>query len=395
MFDPGNPFDSIIRWLIGCTVYLVVGLLPTCGVLYVIYFILTLPMRRNERARTFLDLLELGLKGGRTPEGAVADAAASRDNSLGARFHLLAAHLEQGLRLSEALEKVPRLLPPQVIAMLQTGERIGNISKVLPACRLLLRDSVSHVRGALNYIILLAFVVTPFAVIVPVLIRVKVLPSFRMVFQGMLEGAQLPALTRFVFGTDTIAMWLQIGALALIWFLTLAYIGGPRLQLWVGRVLPSAASAWDSVLWRLPWRRKRLQRDFSAMLAMLLEAEVPEPEAVRLAGDATANAAVQRRVSRAVALLGQGVALPVALQAVDDCGEFRWRVANALRGGLGFVRALSGWHEALDAKAFQLEQAAAQLTTTFLVLLNGAIVGCIVLAIFMALIKLINMASLW
>src|SRR5437762_331000 len=82
----------------------VLCLLAACGLIYLIYFLLTLPMRRNERARFFLDLLELGLKQGRTPEAAVADAAASRDRSLGARFHLLAAHLETGMRLSQALE---------------------------------------------------------------------------------------------------------------------------------------------------------------------------------------------------------------------------------------------------------------------------------------------------
>jgi type II secretory pathway component PulF len=395
VFDSGDPFDSIARFVIGSAVYVLLGLVPTVAALYAIYFIVTLPMRRTERGRIFLDMLEFGLKDGRTPEGAVTDAAASRDTSLGARFHLLAARLEQGLSLSQGLEKVPRLLPPQVCAMLRVGQRIGDVGKVLPASRLLLRDSVSQVRGALNYLLLLGFVVTPFAIVLPILIRVKVLPSFRAVFEGMLEGTELPAFTRFVFGTDTITLCLQLAALALIWFLTLAYIAGPRLQNWLGVLSPSATAAWDRVLWRLPWRRKRLQRDFSAMLALLLEAEVPEAEAIRLAGDATANTAVQRRASRAVGLLSQGVALPEVLRAVDDCGEFRWRLANALRSGFGFVRALAGWHEALDAKAFQLEQTAAQVTTTLLVLLNGAIVGCIVLGIFMALIKLLNMATLW
>ena len=41
------------------------------------------------------------------------------------------------------------------------------------------------------------------------------------------------------------------------------------------------------MLCRLPWRRKRFQRDFSAMLAVLLDAEVPETEAVGLAAEAT------------------------------------------------------------------------------------------------------------
>src|SRR2546428_10186469 len=90
--------------------YIVAGLLPACGAVYLIYFLLTLPMRRNERARFFLDLLERGLKEGRTPEATLAEAAASRDRALGVRFHLLAACLEQGLRFSEALDRVPRVL---------------------------------------------------------------------------------------------------------------------------------------------------------------------------------------------------------------------------------------------------------------------------------------------
>ena len=44
-----------------------VGLALSVAFLYLGYFLLTLPMRRNERARLLLDLLELGLKEGRTP----------------------------------------------------------------------------------------------------------------------------------------------------------------------------------------------------------------------------------------------------------------------------------------------------------------------------------------
>ena len=141
--------------------YLLLGLVPACGAIYLIYFILTLPLRRNERARMLLDLLELGLRDGQTPEATITGASRSRDRSLGVRFHLLAAHIEAGLRLGQALVLVPRLLPAQVRAMLNVGERIGDIRKVLPACRLLLRDGVSDVRGALNYLILVTFAISP------------------------------------------------------------------------------------------------------------------------------------------------------------------------------------------------------------------------------------------
>ena len=390
-------FHSDPLWAIGTIavavlIYLLVGLVPVCGISYVIYFLLTLPMRRTERARMFLDVLELGLQEGRTPEAAVIGAAASRDRSLGVRFHLLAAHLEQGMRLSQALDQVPRVLPPQVRAMLSTGERIGDIRKVLSACRLLLRDSVSYVRSALNYLVLLALAISPAMVVVPIILRVQVLPKMKEVFAGMLEGQSLPAFTQLVFGGSTSIMVIQICIVGFIWLVTLAYLGGPRLHGWVHRLLPGFQ---DWLLVRLPWRRKRLQRDFSAMLAVLLDAAVPEAEAVTLAAQSTANLAIIGRAQKVCALLKGGVSLPEALRALDSSPELQWRLANALRRGSGFVRALTGWHESLDAKAFQLEQTAAQLTTTALVLINGAIVACILIAVFLILVTIMNQASLW
>ena len=100
-----DPLYAIAVSALAFVVYLLLGVVPTCAASYGIYWLLTLPQRRSERARIFLDLLELGLREGRTPEAAVAGAAASRDRSLGVRFQLLAAHLEGGLRLSQALEQ--------------------------------------------------------------------------------------------------------------------------------------------------------------------------------------------------------------------------------------------------------------------------------------------------
>src|SRR4051812_30490994 len=111
---------EIAQFIVVLFGYIALGLLPLCAVLYAVYFLLSIPMRRKERARLFLDLLDLGLKDGRSPELAIQGAAASRDTSLGARFHLLAAYLEEGMSLTQALEEVPRLLPPNVTAMLKT-----------------------------------------------------------------------------------------------------------------------------------------------------------------------------------------------------------------------------------------------------------------------------------
>src|ERR1035438_6124926 len=99
-----NPLYGIAVSALAFVIFLLLGVLPICGVSYAIYWLLTLPLRRNERARLFLDLLELGLREGRTPEAAVAGAAASRDRSLGVRFHLLAGHPEGGVDRRRAVE---------------------------------------------------------------------------------------------------------------------------------------------------------------------------------------------------------------------------------------------------------------------------------------------------
>lgn len=387
----GGVFDAPIGLGILFLVYLLIGLPLICGILYAAYYLLTLPLRRNERSRMLLDLLELGLKDGRTPEAAILEAADTRDPAMGRKNYLLGAHLRSGLRLSEALERVPQILPSQIRAMLKAGERIGDIAKVLPACRQLLRDAVSQVRGAHNYLILLAFCVTPITLLIPIMIAVKVLPQFQMIFNSMGLGS-MPAFSMMVFSQERVFLLVQTAFLLLLWALMIAYIGGPRLREWINRLLPGAP---DALAILLPWKRKRLQRDFSSMLAMLLDASVPEPEAVMIAAEATANRVMIRRGDRMRALLAQGVKLPVALRELDDSGELRWRIENALHARGGFLRALAGWHEALDAKAFQVEQASAQVATTALVLVNGVMVACIVIAVFLLLINLINEACLW
>ena len=77
-------------------------LLP--ALIYAAYFCISLPMRRQERAQFFLDLLETGLQDGRSLEQTVTTLSESRDRALPVRFHLLAAHIENGMSFGQALE---------------------------------------------------------------------------------------------------------------------------------------------------------------------------------------------------------------------------------------------------------------------------------------------------
>ena len=136
-------------------------------------------------------------------------------------------------------------------------------------------------------------------------------------------------------------------------------------------------------------------RDFTSVLSVLLDSGVPEAEALNLAGEAADNLVLKGRAARAREMIASGIPLNDAFVAIDGSGELNWRLRNAIRSGNQFSASLGGWHQVLDARAFQHEQTAAQLFTTFLVLFNGAIVGSIALGFFLVLATLMYDATLW
>ncbi len=355
------------------------------GSIFLIHFFFTLPMRRAERARLFLDLLEGALNRSQPIEEMILSIAQSRDRTVGVRFHLLAAHIEDGLRFSEALEKVPRFLPPQITAMLRAGEKLGDLKKVLPACREILRDRPAAVRSAMHYMVLVVLLFSPVFGSVLALTIIFVIPRFKDVAAGLNTG--LWPETIFVFANTGWLIGFEIIISLMMMGVVLLYIGGPGLVRWFQfRSVPVV----DWITWRIPWKQKRLQRTFSAMLAVLLDGGVPEAVAVSLAGDCTANEICRRRSQRVVTAIQQGTKLDDAVRAFDDSGEFRWRLANATHARGGFLTALRGWHESLDARAFQQEEATAHAVTTGIVIWNGLLVALIATAMFGIIIAILN-----
>jgi type II secretory pathway component PulF len=289
------------------------------------------------------------------------------------------------LRTVAALEKVPRFLPPQIAAMFRAGEKLGDLKKVLPACREILRDRPAGVRSAVHYMILVVLLFSPVFVFVVMMTAVYTIPKFREVAAG--SNVKLWPETLFVFGHTGWLIGFELLIFLLLALVTLIYIAGPQfVRRFQFRGLPFV----DWIAWHIPWKQKRLQRTFSAMLAVLIDGGVPEAEAVRLAGDCTANEICRRRSQRVVAAFEKGIKLDEAVRAFDDSGEFHWRLTNATHARGGFLNALGGWHEALDARAFQQEEATAHVVTSGIVILNGLLVALIATAMFGMLVAIVN-----
>ena len=376
---------NVFAFLFVLFCYAVFILLPGGAVAVLMHFLLSLPMNRRDRALFFLDLLETVLQRGQPVEQAIVSAAENHDHAIGVRFFIVAAHIEGGARLGEALEKEPRFLPPQVNAMLRVGEKLGDLEKILPACREVLRVAPDTVRTTMHYMVAILLLFAPVACWLIILLSVFVIPEFKALAAGM--NFQVWPLTMFVFEHTSWLVEFEMAIFALLMFVAVIYIGGPGFVRWFQfRSVPVA----DWVAWHIPWKRKKLLRAFSAMLAVLLDGGVPEAVAVRLAGDCTANEICRHRAHRVIAALEKGVKLDEAVRAFDDTGEFHWRLTNATHAHGGFLNALRGWHEALDAKAFQQEETATHILTSGLVVMNGLVVALIATSMFGMLVMILK-----
>ncbi|MBC8326708.1 MAG: type II secretion system F family protein [Verrucomicrobia subdivision 3 bacterium] len=304
---------------------------------------------------------------------------------------LLVTRLRE-MELVVALRQAPGLIEPRIVSLLAVGRELGDLQKVLPACRAVLGEATGKARTAQNHFVLLLLVVMPMSLIILPILGVFIFPKF----QAIISEMSAPETSAVLFDWLMVNLGWVVGIHALvllaIWVFALAFLAGPRLEQYVARVVPGLSAR---MALALPWRRKRVQRDFSVSLALLLDAGLPEARALELAAESTGNRIYQNRAVQVSADLANGMPLPEAVGRIDGSGEFQWRLTTAARAGQGFLPALRAWHEMLDARASQQEQSAAQMATTGLVFYNGAVVGLVMLSVFQFLISAMEAVSLW
>jgi type II secretory pathway component PulF len=381
---------ELLAWLSYLAGILLLGALALAFVFsagYAVYFLFSLPRRRLERAMVFLNLVDAGIRRGVPPEDTIRSAARCCDDSMSVRFHLLAGWVEQGADWRVAVAKVPRLMPPSITELLLLTDRIGGWDKIFPICQRKLADVLSQLR-ARQSCLSPSIIILPLPILyISIVLTVIIIPKFHAIAADY-EVSLFSMWDRFE-GVPLPAIVLLAGLALLPLFILLMHIGGPRLWSWLPqtRVPPG-----DLLAWLVPWERQRLQRDFAAVLGLMLDAGVAEREAVELAARGTANAILKKKAAAMMAALAAGQPLTEALSLMDPRGELKWRFQQAAEGGTLFETALAGWCDALQARADQLQQTGMQILSVGLLLINALFVGLIVFDLFRVLIQITEQA---
>jgi hypothetical protein len=381
--EPGffdlSPFQiTLVLSLAAAALVLVLSLL------YGIHRLVTLPSRRRASTRQFLQILELAVADGRSPESVIVDAAATHDPSLPLRLHMVAAYVERGASLASALSLVPGLLPADVLAMVSAGLRHGHLERVLAPASLAVAENDTRGKAGLSAIFINLTLSTTLTATVAAWASISVVPKYLAILDDMVPaGYSLPPLASWVAAHFPILL-LAVAALVPI---SLALLFARSIN--PGLRLPGL----DLLRLLLPWHRQRAHRSFVALLGLQLDAGAPEEDAVREAAAATGNRWIRARAQRAILELRRGTSLDDAVARIDSRPDFAWRLRNALATPGLASTALRSWVLDLHSRADRTEYIAGQAVALTLFAVQSVLVGGYLCGLFLYLIQIIELAT--
>src|SRR6266576_2460820 len=115
----------------------------------------------------------------------------------------LALAIEGGSTFSEALAQHPKVFNRLFINMVKAGE-LGGVLEVVLNRLAEFMEKAQKIKGKVIAAMFYPVAVLVVATAILILLMVRVVPSFKAVFEGMLEGRSLPAFTRLVLGISEI-----------------------------------------------------------------------------------------------------------------------------------------------------------------------------------------------
>jgi type II secretory pathway component PulF len=319
--------------------------------------------------RTLATMLGAGV---RLDEALAFGADQAAPTALGTAVRGVRAAVRGGASLAAAMRAHPKLFDPLYVAMVAAGEEGGALPPVLARLADHLEERAelrSQLRASLLYPALLT-VVSGVGVTVLLLF---VLPRFAEMLADV--GGTLPTSTRLLLGASRLLVgwwWLWLALLVVLGIAARRYAGSVA---WHARRL-----TWPLVgeLERA-WATARLTRT----LGILLGSGVPVLPSLRIARASVGNAAIARAVERAESAVANGArvadalaeALPPLAQRLLAVGEESGRLAELC----------SSVAASYDGEVRRTTRALVGMVEPALVLLFGAVVGWIALAMLQAI----------
>ena len=299
----------------------------------------------------------------------------------------VSVNLRNGSSLGNALEKHSAAFPRYFLSMIRSAEMTGRLDEVLDQlAKYMDRDLETRrkVKSATTYPAVIGFM----SVITVVVLTFVVLPKFKTFFDSF--GAKLPLATRMLIATtDFTGAWGKVIFLTFLAAIVAFFVwtrGEP------GKMVR------DRVFLRLPrvggLIRIAIVERFCRILAAMVRAGVPLPDALLVAGETTGNRVFRKGLLqiRAEMMRGDGLAAPLAATNLFPAAARQMIRVGEATGTLDEQLASSA-----DYYGRELEYKLKRFTDLFepvMIMFMGVVVGFVAIALVSAMYGIFNQVDI-
>ncbi|MGN0852848.1 MAG: type II secretion system F family protein [Kiritimatiellia bacterium] len=293
-----------------------------------------------------------------------------------------------GATFSESLTAYPKVFDNLYVNMVKAGEAGGVLEVVLNRLAEFAEKAQkikNKVKGAMIYPI----VVLTAAIGITAFLLVTVIPKFQQVFNDILGGQQLPAITEFVM---SLSDYVQNNGLQLLGVVVALVV----LYKVLGKT-KKGAFLLDKMRISMPITGTLVRRtaisQFSRTLGTLLASGVPILQALVIVRDTTANRVVQKAIQMVHDAVKEGESMTDPLAA---SGVFPPMVVSMVQVGEETGALSDMLTRVANTYDDEVDNAVAGMTAAIepaLIIFLAVIVGTIVIAMFLPMIKIISSVS--
>lgn len=304
----------------------------------------------------------------------------------------LADSVQGGSTFSEALAQHPRIFNKLYVNMVKAGELGGVLEVVL--VRLAEYQEKAHklknkIVSAMVYPIIVMFI----AVAILVFLMLFIVPKFETMFAEMGNDAELPMISQIVFGTSKFFLKPTIWIIPnIVWVFLLITLIGFLMSLW-GKTKKGRRFI-DSMKLKLPIfgdiQRKSAIARFSRTLGTLVTSGVPILQALNITRDTAGNVVVSDAIDKVHEAVKEGESIVSPMQtssvfpsmviSMVDVGEETGQLPEMLL-------------KVADVYDDEVDNAVTALTSILepiMIVVLALVVGAVVFALFLPLIKIIS-----
>ena len=291
----------------------------------------------------------------------------------------LCTRVESGESFSEALARHPKAFNRLYVAMVSAGEKGGLLAEILSRLATYL-ENTERLRKKVKTALMYPTVVTVVAIVITVFLLVRVIPTFKEVYDGF--GAKLPLPTELMIGLSNLVKH---------YLLVLIILAGAGVWTWLWWIKTKAGREfWDKQRIKLPVfgsiAHKICLARFTRTLSSLVRSGVPILEVLQIVSQTVGNVVMEKAIKTAASDIerGEGISAALAKHPVFPTMVVRMLSAGEQTGNIDTMleRVAKFLDEEIDATLSGLMSLIEPLLICFLGVVIGGMVVCMFLPIF-------------